>query len=360
MSGRGALPDGPERGRRSAGTAAAPGEAEVHARDWSVLHRFARALADAGAETVPVGPPVVPSGEIARATAADLDALTSVWGRAISSFWQEEVLTGAPPSPLAVGPAPVRLLAVVHDLASLALRPDAEAMRALEAEAGALPVSQTVGDALAAHAMMRRARRWAADWPEPLRVLFGRLNDRSPLTRFAHGDLALARDWTGTEVVFEVPALQPWARLRLIPPAGAPERFRAAGAILAVLAEGRGTPARRAFVLDVYETFLYHERESIPLSDGDGGRRERGFWQVFADLERRLRSHDREENRKGAAQFAYFDPLLEIAAAEPAALERYPNITREVLLTLAGLARWVARGAESGRAFVPAGPAEDG
>lgn len=330
--------------------------ARTRAHAWAALVRFAKALGTFGAASIPVGPPV--TGTMADVEAAWIAELAPAFAGAIATFWREERLGGAPPGPLEVGPGSMRILAAFHDLVSLALRPDPVAARALGAAIPALPIATGLGDVLASHALLRHASRWHAGWPEPVRDAYALLMEKSPLTRIAQHELAIAREWSGTDVVFAIPELIPWLRCRLIPRAADAKSHPAAGAVLAALAEGRGTTARRGFVLEVYDAWFYHSREAVVVGDRDGAARERWVFPLFAELARLLRSHEREENRTGARLFAYFDPLLEIAATEPATLERYPYVTREAIETLAGLARWVARGPARGLAFVPAGGEE--
>jgi len=317
--------------------------AAPHAADFGRLRAFLRGWNEGG--IVPVGPPIVRGPLPARIGTVEIAALAEELGRGVVLAWRAEAIPGEPP-PLEVSPVALWLIAAFHDLNSLALRPDPCALTDLGTFARSLPAATAIGDALAAHAFLRHARRVCSAWPDPVRAAHADLIERSPLTRFTDADLALARDWSGTDALIGLAPLRPWIVRALVP--GRPESYRTAGAILAVLAEGRGFPVQREIVLAAYDAFFYHHREAIPLPDGRG---ERLHWPVFVELERLLASSDRAENAEGARRFSYFDPLLEIAAAAPAALEAYPNIARTALETLAALARGVARGTGAGLAL---------
>lgn len=296
---------------------------------------------------VTVGPPLV-CGPLPRAAGEKESArLADAVGGEIARFWRDELLAGAPPV-LVVTPWSLWVLAAFHDLHSLALRPDAGAARDLGAFVRSLPDVPGTGDALAAHSVLRHGGQAWAKWPEPARATWLELAERSPLTRCGDLERVPTRSGAGLDAVMDVPALHPLLRRWLMP--ATPGACRPAGAILALLAEGRGCAPRRDFVLSVYDAWFYHHAESIPLPEGRG---ERLHWPLLADLERLLGSADRAENEEGKRRFVYFDPLLEIVAASPAALERYPNITREALESLAALARRVARGERAGLAFAP-------
>lgn len=321
--------------------------------DGRSLERFAHALAE-GSATVPVGRPTALVGAGPNLDAAMPAQLAPALVGLVLRCWREERVPGTPPDIAAAAPLAARVLRALHDLGSLALRPDEPARGRLSAALDALPVCATTAESIAVHSVLRAARRWWDAWRPPLQDLYVRLQERSPLTRLVQSDVAVARDWRGTETVLGVPALRPWLVRALLPARETVAGYRAPGAVLDALVRHCASPAAHGLVLDVYDAFFYHAGERMPCADGS----ERTAWPILARMDRLLRATDTAANAEGAGYFAYFDPLLERFAASPEALERAPYIAAEALQALGEMARRVARASAPRLAFTRAGTTE--